>query len=356
MKEGEKPVSDRLKNIYGFILSQFGKDVEKNIVVLMTNSNGKPPKNVLQGLEAANIKCAKNEKNQNVCFQFDNCQHEEQTEESELSTEYAWKVTERGMKQFSAFLEKSSPRQQKVMSVTQKERVRLTACIQNLQDRIKFTELKLRDVKLTQEALSNSKDKKKSGQKINVVIPETYKEIEPLTGVTSGFETNVCCHVCKENCHYPGCTNALNPQQCEVMINGKCTSCTNKCPASDHKKENQRFVIKTQKVQKNKEALKQKYEEKAGEKKMKLSERLENQKPELTEETRRLIYEAYKLFIKLYELAKNDDLNDDSVSICVLLDFLIKKMKGQRDEEKLKELEEIFSQMDQGTRTTLQYR
>ncbi|KAK5620107.1 hypothetical protein CRENBAI_001898, partial [Crenichthys baileyi] len=181
MKEGENPVSVRLKYIYDLILSQFGKDVEKNIIVLMTNSNGKPPKSVLQVLEAAHIKCAKNEKNQTVCFQFDNCQHEEQTEESELSREYAWKITERGIKQFSAFLEQSSPHQQKVMSVTQKEPVRLTACIQNLQDRIKFTELKLRDVKLTQEALSNSKHKKKSGQKINVDIPETYKGVEPLT-------------------------------------------------------------------------------------------------------------------------------------------------------------------------------
>ncbi|XP_023194572.1 uncharacterized protein LOC102229642 [Xiphophorus maculatus] len=358
MKDRKNPVNDRLKYIYDFIKSQFGKDVEKNIVALMTNSQGNPPKNVLQALEAANIKCAKNEKKQPVHSQFDNRQDEERTEDTEVPLENAWRVTERGMKRFTAFLENSPPLQQKVVMEVEKERIRLTACIQNLQERIRFTELNLRDVERTQEALCINKQKMKRSKNFNVLIPETYKGMEPLRDETCGSDTAVICLGCKENCHYPGCTKALNAQQCEVMINGKCTSCTNKCPASEHVKKNWQFVIRTQMVERNKEALKQQYKQKqeAGEKKVKLSERLEKEKTKLRAEKRQLVNEAYRHSIKLSVLVKNDDSIDDSISNYVILDFLIKKMKGQGDEEKLQELEEIYNQMDQATRTSQKHR
>ncbi|XP_014903260.1 uncharacterized protein LOC106956753 isoform X1 [Poecilia latipinna] len=261
MKDEENPVTDQLKNIYDFIKSQFGKDVKKNIIALMTNSQGKPPRKVLQALEAANIKCAKNEKNQPCIIQFDNCQDEERTEESELSIENAWKVTERGMKQFIAFLEKSPPLQPEVILEHHKERIRLTACIQNLLERIRFTELKMRDVERTQEALRINNQKMKRDKSFNVSIPEAYKDLQPPRDGRCSYETSLCCPVCKENCHYPGCTKALNPEQCEVMIDGKCTSCTNKCPASDHVKQNRQCVIRTNKVEKTKEALKKQEDE-----------------------------------------------------------------------------------------------
>uniref|UniRef100_A0A3B5L100 Septin-type G domain-containing protein n=1 Tax=Xiphophorus couchianus TaxID=32473 RepID=A0A3B5L100_9TELE len=316
MKDRENPVSDRLKYIYDFIKSQFGKDVEKNTVALMTNSQGEEPADTLEALEAANIKCAKDEENEIVCFQFDNRQDKKQTKKSKLSLENAWRLSRGGMEEFLGFLENSPPLQQKVVMEDQKERIRLTACIQNLQERIRFTELNLRDVERTQEALCINKQKmtdliKKYTKNLNVLIPETYKDMEPLRDETCGSDTAVICLVCKENCHYPGCTKALNAQQCEVMINGKCTSCTNTCPASEHVKQNLRFVIKTKMVERSQEALEQQYKQEAGEKKVKLSERLEKEKMKLTTKKRQLINEAYGLFIQLQELAKNDDSIDD---------------------------------------------
>ncbi|XP_043951872.1 uncharacterized protein LOC122819310 [Gambusia affinis] len=354
MKDRENPVSDRLKYIYDFIKSQFGEDVEKNIVALMTNSQGEEPTDILEALEAANIKCAKDEENEMVYFQFDNRQDKKQTKKSKLSLENAWRVSGGGLKEFAAFLENSPPLQQKVMMEVEKERIRLTACIQNLQDRIRFTELNLRDVERTQEALCINKQKIKRSKNFNVLIPETYKVIESLGDETCGSDTAVVCFVCKENCHYPGCTKALNAQQCEVMRNGKCTSCTNKCPASDHDKKNWRFLIRTQMVERNKETLKQQYKQEAGEKKVKLSERLEKEKTKLREEKRQLVNEAYRHVIKLSVLVKNNDSVDDSVSTHVILDFLIKKMKGQGDEEKVQEPEEIYKQME--TKTSHKHR
>ncbi|XP_022623128.1 septin-5-like [Seriola dumerili] len=77
LKATENRVSDRLMYIFSSVMSLFGKDMEKNIVALVTHSTGRKPKNVLQALEAAKIKCARDEKNQPVHFLFDNCQKEE---------------------------------------------------------------------------------------------------------------------------------------------------------------------------------------------------------------------------------------------------------------------------------------
>ncbi|XP_017295624.1 uncharacterized protein LOC108250313 [Kryptolebias marmoratus] len=353
MKESENQPSDRLKYIFDSLMSLFGKNLEKNIVALITHSNGRPPKNVLQALESSNIKCAKNEKNQPVHFLFDNCQDEDRTEETETFIENGWRVTQRGMKQFIAHLDKSSPLQLEAMLEEQREPIRLTACIQNLKDRIRFTELKQRDINEAKEALCKYESQIKKDQKFIIDILEVYKEVEGIANPMCklGFEEAVCCTICQENCHYPGCTKALTPQQCEVMREGKCTSCTRKCPASDHVKKNWKFVLKTKNVQTNGNYIKQKYKQNQT-RKMNLSQTLENQVKQLTAEKSQLVDFVYKHFIKLEQITQNED----SVSAYVHLDFLMKKMKDKKDLGKLQVLKEIYSQMNEGTRAALQHR
>uniref|UniRef100_A0A3B4Y5G3 AIG1-type G domain-containing protein n=1 Tax=Seriola lalandi dorsalis TaxID=1841481 RepID=A0A3B4Y5G3_SERLL len=76
MKASENRVTDHLRYIFNSVMSLFGKDLEKNIVALVTHSDGRKPKDVLQALEDAKIKCARDEKNQPVHFLFNNCQKE----------------------------------------------------------------------------------------------------------------------------------------------------------------------------------------------------------------------------------------------------------------------------------------
>ncbi len=83
LKATENRVSDRLRYIFDSVVSLFGKDMEKNIVALITHSDGRTPKNPLKALDAANIKCARNEKNQPVHFLFDNRQKDDMTEDME---------------------------------------------------------------------------------------------------------------------------------------------------------------------------------------------------------------------------------------------------------------------------------
>ncbi|XP_067430236.1 uncharacterized protein [Thunnus thynnus] len=131
LKASEKRLSDRLKYIFDSVTSLFGKDIEKNIVALITHSDGITPEDALKALEDANIKCVKNEKNQPVHFLFDNRQTTQRTEETEFALEFAWKVTGRGMKQFTDFLEKYKPQQkvQKLEGMKSREDERTRAAI-----------------------------------------------------------------------------------------------------------------------------------------------------------------------------------------------------------------------------------
>ncbi|XP_038590419.1 uncharacterized protein LOC119914943 [Micropterus salmoides] len=348
-------LSDRLRYIFDSVVSLFGKDMEKNIVALITHSDGRKPKNALKALEDASIKCARNEKNQPVYFLFDNCQNTERTQGNKSVFETAWETSMRGMNEFTYFLEKSGP--QNVINTVEvlNSRIRLTACIQNLKERVEFTEQKQRENQQTQEALKKHEEEMKRNEMFTVEVDEIYKEKEEITGGEwLLFNGAVCCTVCEENCHYPGCTVSWSPGYCQIMKDGRCTSCTRKCPVSDHVKEKWIYVTKTRKVQKTLQDVKEKYERgKAGcEVTTSLLGTLEKQMEKLQKEKDQMLEKSFKHVVRLDQIA----LNVDSLSTHVHLDFLIEKMKEKGDAEKVQKLEEMKSREDEGTRAGLRYR
>eukprot|EP00064_Thunnus_orientalis_P024899 superscaffoldBa00011440_g25216 len=354
MKSSENQLSDRQKYIFDSVTSLFGKDIEKNIVALITHSDGITPENVLQILEDANIKCAKNEKNQPVHFLFNNRQTTQRTEETEFALENAWRVTETGMKRFTDFLEKSKPQNLITTVEVMNAHIRITACIQNLKDRIQLIELKQNEIQQTEEALKKHEQEMKKNEEFTVEVDEVYKEKESIDGGMWGlifYEGSVTCNICEENCHYPGCTVAWSPKHCDVMRDGHCTVCTGKCPASDHVKEEWRYVNKTRKVKKTLEDVKEKYEKNKTDREQKKSllQNLQTEMKNLESEKIQLLDEAYHHVEHLERIA----LNDNSLSTHVHLDFLIEKMKEIGDTEKVKKLEEMKKQMDKKNKAGL---
>uniref|UniRef100_A0A8C9ZXM0 AAA+ ATPase domain-containing protein n=1 Tax=Sander lucioperca TaxID=283035 RepID=A0A8C9ZXM0_SANLU len=348
-------LSDRQRYIFDSVISLFGKDIEKNIVALITHSDGITPKNALQALEAAKIKCARNEKNQPVHFLFNNRQEEDRTEDEE-ALKHADKTSMKRMNQFTNFLVKTPPQKmQKTVDVLN-ERIRLTACIQNLQERIELIYLKQTEIQQTQDGLKKHEEEMKKNENFTIEVDEVYKDKEPIDGGMWGlvfYEAATCCTVCEENCHYPGCTMAWKPGHCEVMKGGHCTSCTRKCPASDHVKENWKYVDKTRKVKKTLEDVKEKYETNKKETKNKesLLETLQKEKETLEEKKTPLLDEAYQHVVKLEQIA----LNVVSLSTYVHLDFLIEEMTKKKDTEKVDHLKQMESQKDEGFLAGLQY-
>ncbi|XP_053195589.1 septin-1-like [Scomber japonicus] len=188
LKGSENRVSDRLKYIFNSVTSLFGKGMEENIVPLITHFRGRTPKNVLKALEAAKIKCAKNENNENVHFLFDNCQTEDRTDDTD-KLKCADEITMKGMNQFKDFLDETAPQELKTTVEVLNERIRLTACIQNLQERIQLIELKQRQIQQTEEALKKHEEEMKKNEEFTVEVEEVCKEKEDIK------ECSIDCHV-----------------------------------------------------------------------------------------------------------------------------------------------------------------
>ncbi|XP_035995769.1 uncharacterized protein LOC105925998 isoform X1 [Fundulus heteroclitus] len=343
MKATEKQMSDQLSYVFDSVMRLFGNDLYKNIVALITHSDGRTPKISLPAFRTSGTVP--------LHFIFNNRQNEARTEETSSDLEEAWRVTEKGMSQFTAFLQKISAQQLQV-KVGFDSFIRLTASIQSLQEKIKVTELQQKEIKQIQEALKKHKEEMKRNKNFTVEVDEVYNDKEPLDGDKSFFKSAVCCTVCEQNCHYPGCTMALNPEQCEVMKMNSCTVCTRSCPASEHVKGNWRYVTKTRKVQRTKEEFKMRYLKRNSDtqKQVKFKETLVKKLEILNMEKERLIEKAYHNALKLDDTL----LQVNSVSTYINLDFLIKKMKEKGDTGKVDNLEMIDGQMDGGAKSVIE--
>ncbi|KAM8743303.1 uncharacterized protein AB9X84_017679 [Acanthopagrus schlegelii] len=109
LKAAENRLSDRLMYVFDSVVSLFGKNMEQNIVALITHSSGLMPENALKALEAANIKCAKDEDGDLLHFMFNNRQSDEKTKKTKAALKAAWDMTMDGISQFTDFLEQTKP-------------------------------------------------------------------------------------------------------------------------------------------------------------------------------------------------------------------------------------------------------
>nr|XP_024654237.1 uncharacterized protein LOC112430245 [Maylandia zebra] len=365
MKASENRLSDRQMYILDSVVSLFGKDLEKSIVALITHSDGVTPENALKALEIAKIECPRNGNNEPVHFLFNNQQSKERTEKNESCLETAWRITERGMDELTAFLEKTAPEKLLVTTKVLRERKRLKACIQTLREKINEVELKQTKARQIKEVLEKHKKEMQNNENFSVEVLEFYKEKEYVkTGWWGGvfYNGTVSCTNCQENCHL-NCEMAWYPSQCDIMSGGYCTSCTGKCPVSDHVKGNWRYVLKTRKVWQTSEDMKKKYEKleeialKAVsastfvQEQMSLLEHLQGEISQLAAKKSQLLGECYQQLVTLEEMA----LKAGSASTFVHLDFLIEKMKEEQNTEKVQKLEEMRKRVDEGTRPGSRY-
>ncbi|XP_034053240.1 septin-7-like [Gymnodraco acuticeps] len=388
LKTSDNRLSDRLMYVFESMMSLFGKDIEKNIVALVTHSNFVTPENVLQALKDAQIRCAKDEEGQPVYFMFDNKQKTERNKRNERALKNAWESTEDEICNFADFLKKTKPQNLKGTVEVLNRRIRLAACIHNLQERVQFIELKQREIKQTQEALKKHEQDMKNNEDFKVEVDEVYKGKEPVecrkiwwclwlnnTGTTS-------CDDCKETCH-DQCEVAPDPSYCEVMekkcticnkecsVSGHknelyCTVCTGKCNVTKHVKTEQctecedkcrdpnhlktpwRYVSKTRRVTRTIQQMKAMYEKgkEDSEESVSLLETLQKNIEDLQKEKDQFLEESFQHVVELEKIA----LNDVSLSTHVHLDVLIEKMKEKGDTEKVKKLEEMKSQMEENQR------
>ncbi|XP_038831546.1 uncharacterized protein LOC120030281 [Salvelinus namaycush] len=333
--------------IFDAVLSLFGKDMEKNIVALITHSDGVEPTNALQALEDAQVPLAKDDSNHSIYFLFNNSQIKSltsakatQAKKEERILKNLWDLSKDGMEEFTEFLDRITPQNVKMTEGVLRERKQLEAYISNLHERIEMIDLKQDEIKQTQEALEKHKKERDENKNFSYTVKEPYKEKVPIESSWWRFTKQaITCSVCKENCHYPDCWWVTDLSWCSVMKEQHCIVCTGNCHYTKHDKENKKYVIKTRPVLNTYEELKKKYEinEKAAGEKGTLISRLQTELEQFTPEKARLVEESYQCVIKLEEIA----LKANSLSTAQHLDFLIKKMNETGNTEKVQKLEEM---------------
>uniref|UniRef100_A0A8C2FVG7 Uncharacterized protein n=1 Tax=Cyprinus carpio TaxID=7962 RepID=A0A8C2FVG7_CYPCA len=334
IKATQNRPSDRQIYIFDAVQSLFGRDIAENIVLLFTHSHGAPPKYALTAVKEANIKCTVNEQNQPVYFLFDNCQTCPLYEEYEMLQQNSWVLSFRGMTGLFKFIDNIKPKSLKMTQDVLQNRKQLEANVSNLRSQVQMMELKQNELKQTQKALEQNKKDIEDNKNFEYEVEVTYKEKVDID--CSKASMAMCCTVCEENCHYPGCWWVSNLSWCEVMRKNHCTVCTNKCHYSKHVKTAQIYQTKKKKEKRVYKDLKKKYDEKIGHC-VSLVRQLEDNLQELEKEKIKLVNEAFHCIETLQMIA----LNTDSPIILQHIDFLIEKLKEMNEPEKAKTLENI---------------
>ncbi|KAJ8008522.1 hypothetical protein DPEC_G00105750 [Dallia pectoralis] len=249
----------------------------------------------------------------------------------------AWDITKDGLDEFSEFLTKVSPQKLKMTVDVLTKRIELEALVNNLQERIEMIEGRQVLLKQTREELKKHKKNIEENKNFFITVTESYKKQVTIDGKWT--KKAVCCTVCEENCHYPGCTIAKTPSWCEVMKNGYCTTCTGRCPVSNHVRENWRYVQEKREITKTHDDLKKKYEDnlRAAGNKADLMTCLQIELNNAVSDKSKLVEESYQCVIQLEQIA----LKGNSLSTYVHLDFLVERLKEKEEMEKAMRLERM---------------
>ncbi|XP_050953681.1 uncharacterized protein LOC127155497 isoform X2 [Labeo rohita] len=338
LKGSDTRLHDRQKYILDEIMSLFGKDIEKHILLVFTHQPYKSlPQKVINFIKETKIKCAKKKTNEYICFTFDNCQSDMFSEEDRESYKASWDHGMKNFDQFFNYLNEINPKSLNMTEGVLRARKQLDASVNNLKDRIVFAGLKKQELEQTKTALEECEKDREKEKNFEYEVDEPYKEEEQIKSSWWHFSKQATrCTDCQENCHYPGCWWVSDLSWCSVMTDGKCTVCTAKCLHTKHVKDDKMYTIKTRKVKRTKADLKKKYEKKL-EKNKSLLIGLENEIRQIDAEMVRLVEECYQYLDKLMETA----LNSTSMSSFLHLDFMIEKVKETGKEERVQKLEDL---------------
>ncbi|XP_060770585.1 uncharacterized protein LOC132881756 [Neoarius graeffei] len=345
VKASENRLSDRQHYIFDAVLSLFGKDIENNIVIFVTHSDGMPPTNVINAIKRAGIPCRKDEENEPECFLFNNRQSKKRSQKYNKPLQAAWEMTEDTLNDFFVSLKEENRKSLEQTDKVLAESKRLEACISNLQNRIDFVECKTKELAQIQEALEANREKMKRNENFTFEVTTYYKEKVLIENVSWKDRKATSCSQCEENCHEYGCWAARNASWCEVMKNNHCTSCTGKCHYTKHVKENKKYVRCSRQTRMTYDDLKKRFEiinnsasnikcdlksyenvkkelesdKKQDEEMTSIEKRLKEEITKKEKEKADLVEEAHNAIMKLSEIA----LKSDSAFIVQGLDFLI---------------------------------
>uniref|UniRef100_A0A3B1IM44 AAA+ ATPase domain-containing protein n=1 Tax=Astyanax mexicanus TaxID=7994 RepID=A0A3B1IM44_ASTMX len=215
VKASQNRLSEKEVYVFDAVLSLFGKDIEKNIVIFATHSDGSPPVNAINAIKKAGIPS------------------EQKMTVGQRVYRFAWELTEDNLNYFFAVLT---------------EQIQLKACVSNLRERIEIKEHKHEELTQIQDALKENQKKIQKNEDFSFTVTKTHKEKVTIENASWWGKMATCCSVGKENCHESNYWGSINSAWCEVMKDGHCTVCTGKCHHSKHIRENKKYVMNSEVV------------------------------------------------------------------------------------------------------------
>ncbi|KAM9501682.1 uncharacterized protein Hap1MRO34_013101 [Clarias gariepinus] len=221
-------LSNRQQYIFDAILSLFGKDIENNIVMFITHSDGMPPANALNAIKRARIPCRKDEENEPKHYLFNNRQTEKRNKKYNEVLRAAWGLTEESLNDFFDPLKEQERKSLKQTEEVLKESKRIEGCITNLQDRIDFVERKGKELAQIQEALQENQEKIKRNENFHFKVTEYYKEKVLIENGSWKDKKATSCSVCQENV-----SGYFAPDFLQGIENGFDTGRRHLCPHND---------------------------------------------------------------------------------------------------------------------------
>uniref|UniRef100_A0A672M144 AAA+ ATPase domain-containing protein n=1 Tax=Sinocyclocheilus grahami TaxID=75366 RepID=A0A672M144_SINGR len=358
MKASQNRLSEKEFYIFHSVLSLFGRDIEENIVFLLTYSDAGPPTDALNAIKTAEIPCRRDEREKPVHFLFNNQQKQQRDKQYEHAFRSSWEMGERSLNEFFTLLAEKNRKSVVMTSDVLNERRRLEACVSYLKEQISEKELKTEELNKVKEAIIKNRDKIKKFENFPFTVKTAVKENVSTENEWWWNRNATCCSDCEENCH-EHCSDE-EPSKCSVMKNNQCTVCTGKCHYSKHVRENKKYVTKT--ITLTFVDLKQEYEH-TGEKpktsfqkyifenitkehkshmtefqnKIKIEEKVKSELEKMKNEKSKLLHEAYVTVMNLSEIA----LKSDSAFTLQHLDFLIPRLKEEGKDEWMKNLEDL---------------
>ncbi|XP_064204948.1 uncharacterized protein LOC135262067 isoform X2 [Anguilla rostrata] len=305
------------KYIFHAILSIFGKNMEKNVMALVTFSDWTPA-TALEALLESGVPVLKNENNEPVHFLFNNSPLQKFAKKYEEIYKTAWDNGTESFREFFETLDKMEPQSLGEIKNVLKQRQCLEDFFSKLESQIRDVEEKhkaLEDVQKTLEEHRQDLEKNNFEHKYNEVVKKKVKIDKSI----------IFCSECV----------ALCPRSWSIR-GSNCSACPKKCSYKVHKTNEEIFVEQNEERTGTREDLKKEAEGKisAAEKEMsKCEKELKHAEAQKTN----LIESCFQCILQHRDLA----LKFDAASTQNIL-RLIEMLKEYNDTEKVEMLQKIL--------------
>ncbi|XP_071505965.1 uncharacterized protein [Diadema antillarum] len=345
------------KYVFDSVLALFGKDIEQNIMMLVTFADGqKPP--LMDVIKEANIPCSNNIFKFNNSALFANKTDVDQLSGGKSSNDVVgrnvndveegnadslnnvfWKMGIQSMRRFFLALSQIEPKSLSLTQEVLKERQRLEAAIESLQPQIQIGFHKLDELQEEQRILEQHEEEIEANKDFTYVV-----DVQKSRKIDIKGDYILKCSRCHFTCHYPcKITDYKDIARCCAMTeDGTCRVCPLRCPWAVHFHQNFKFDFYTEKETRTYAELESRYNDATG-KKLAVGQVFKKHQEEflsVQECVYRLISESHRSLKRLEEIA----MRPNPLSTLDYVDILIEAeereaMAGWR--KRVKALQEV---------------